>query len=182
MAMAEAERASGRSDVAATCFLEAVSGSTTESERIDLRRMGVRELLRAGRTEAALPHMRLLLRELRVPFPASRVSLIIRTLWLMSMLRIFGLRRASARPAQSRKDSETVRVDVCWSISHGVSQTDMLLAAYFSTLTNWLARQADDPPRIVGDHGNPRDPVRERGCGVNTDDPAAFFWNEQRAA
>ena len=38
------------------------------------------------------------------------------------------------------------------------------------------------PHDIVGDHGDPRDPVRERGCGVNTDDPAAFFWNEQRAA
>ena len=37
-------------------------------------------------------------------------------------------------------------------------------------------------PDNVGDHGDPRDPVRERGCGVNTDDPAAFFWNEQRAA
>jgi len=149
MALAEAERASGRSEVAADCFLEAASESTVEPQRIYLRRMGVRELLRAGRTEAARPHMRLLLRHLGVPFPTSRVLLVIRTLWLMSMLRIFGFGRTSARSAEGRKYSETVRADVCWSISHGVSQTDMLLAAYFSALTNWLARRAADPPRIA---------------------------------
>ena len=60
---------------------------------------------------------------------------------------------------------------------HDVAQGGLALALHVEDLG-----EMGDLGHGVGDHGDPRDPVRERGCGVNTDDPAAFFWNEQRAA
>lgn len=145
--LGEAERCAGRSEDAGATFLAAAEGVSPE-EALELRRSAVHELLRCGQVFRARPVMDLVLAQVGLRAPQTFFGLLCWTLFHLVYLGIrgFGYRERSEAEVGATRLSQ---IDTCWSIGHGVSQVDMLQAAYFANLTTLLALRAGEPKRVA---------------------------------
>jgi hypothetical protein len=125
-------------------YLEA-SGRADGLASLELRRRAVESLLAGGRVEDALRELRALLKSLKLPYPASDPTAMIRAI---ASLASYLLRPASAGD-RALDPLELLRIDTCYSVGRRLADIDPSRGSYFLAASLSRAARGGDPTRLA---------------------------------
>lgn len=136
----------GQSGDAARVIL-AVAESTNRPDALELQRRGAELLLLSGHLDEGLTRFRGLMKSVSMSYPVSPSRALLSLLWARARLRLRGLGfRERSGPFSA---SELMRVDICSSLSLGISWVDVVRGNYFTTQNVLLALRSGEPVRVA---------------------------------
>jgi hypothetical protein len=144
---ADALANAGRGPQAAARYL-AAARRAPDGEAVDLRRRAAEQLLRSGHIDEGLDVMRDVLAAVGLRVPRTPRLAVASLLWNKARLVVRG-KGFTVRPAERVPAADLRRVDVCFSVTLGLSMVDVLRAADFQSRTLRLALDAGEPGRLA---------------------------------
>lgn len=144
---AEALANAGRGTHAGQAYLEAARLADGDTA-LELRRRAAEQLLMSGRIDRGTEVLRSVLSSVGLGFPRSQLAAIAALVWHNLRLRLRGLRY------RERRDHEVPgellrRIDVCWTVCHGLAGASPLHSMAFAARGALLALGAGEPSRIA---------------------------------
>jgi len=139
--------AAGNLREAAEAYVEAAE-TAARHDALELRRRALEQLLRAGDFTKGVEIARIVLREVGLGLPSSRVGIVAAIAYGRARLALSGM-EFRERPAEERDEEELRRVDVCWSVSSGLTFVDPPLGTAFQSRQLLYALKAGDPYRAA---------------------------------
>jgi len=132
---------------AAAAYLAATEGAE-RGNSLDLRRKAVEQLLRGGHLDEGIREAGALLGEVGIKLPKSSrsalVSVALRRIWL----KLRGLRFKECKSEEV--DPEVLRrIEICWSMSSGLSLVDPMLGTSFQMRHLLQALRAGEPHHVA---------------------------------
>ena len=146
-ALGKARANAGQGARAGQTFLAAAAlASGEEAQSLQNRAAG--QLLMSGRIDEGIEVLRSVLREVGLHLPPSDRGALVQLVWHTARLRLRGLRyrtrtEEQVTPALLRK------VDVCWTVAHGLAGASPLHSMAFAARGARLALRAGEPSRIA---------------------------------
>jgi energy-coupling factor transporter ATP-binding protein EcfA2 len=125
-------------------YLEAASGADGLAS-LELRRRAVESLLAGGRVEDALRELRALLKTLKLPYPSSDPTAMLRAI---ASLGSYLLRPASGGD-RAVDPVELLRIDTCYSVGRRLADIDPSRGSYFLAASLSRAARGGDPTRLA---------------------------------
>ncbi len=145
--LGESFRNAGLGEEAAREFELAAQGATA-AEALELRRKAAEQLLRSGRMDDGLVAIQTVLSSVGLRLPTTSRQGLAFLLLQRARLWARGLRFVERDPSQVSPEERT-RIDVCWSVSAGLSMVDSMRGIDFATRHLLLALRSGDPARIA---------------------------------
>jgi eukaryotic-like serine/threonine-protein kinase len=146
VSLADALAHAGRGEDAARAYLAAAS-EIAGPERLQLQQQAVGQLFRTGRFDEGLARLREILPALHLKWPETSRSAFLRLLARRLQLRLRGLSFQERQRASVPID-QLLRMDVCWSLSTGLSVVDNVRGTLFQTRCLLWALDSGEPVRI----------------------------------
>ncbi|MBT3217696.1 MAG: hypothetical protein HN348_01285, partial [Proteobacteria bacterium] len=143
--LAEALENVGRSPEAADAYLAASVGTKAE-ERLELLHKAARELLNSGHTERGLEIAGPVLDELQIPYPRTQLGAVISLFRRRLTLRLRGL---ESQPSTELSRRDSLRMDICWSMTTGLGLVDNIRNFDFGSRLILLALSSGEPLQIA---------------------------------
>ncbi|MBK8725692.1 MAG: AAA family ATPase [Holophagaceae bacterium] len=147
LAMAEALSHAGQSPKAAEAFLEAGRSAAGTASR-ELRRRAAEELFKSGHLEAALAISKDLLAWAGARIPKGNAAALLSLLWSRFRLKRRGF-AFSHRAAGDLQEEVRERLDILWTVAHGLGPYDVFRATDLQARQFRLALDAGDPHRVM---------------------------------
>ncbi len=147
--LGEALANAGRAREAATAFSTAAAAAGgAPADALELRRRAAEQLLRGGHVEEGVAAVAEVLQAVGMRLPRTPFGALVLLLYLQALLAVRGLRH---RPAEARAIPEgtLTRIDLCWSISLGLSTVDTVRGMVFQKRMVLLALRAGEPFRVA---------------------------------
>ncbi|MFW6066760.1 MAG: serine/threonine-protein kinase PknK [Myxococcota bacterium] len=145
--LADALRNGGQAVEAGRAFVRAARLATGELA-LEYRRCAAEQLIRSGHVDEALQVGRPLLRAVGLRLPENRWQALANAMWLNVKLRLRGLHYTPR--SEDEVDPELLRrVDICWSLGHGLVAVNAVEAGDLVTRSALLALQAGEPRRVA---------------------------------
>lgn len=148
LAMAEALSHAGQCPKAADVFLEAAAAQGDPAEARRLRRRAAEELFNCGRLERALAISRELLAWAGTSIPEGRFASILSLLGSRLRLKLRGY-AYRLRPAEEIPAEALERLDILWTVAHGLGPYDIFRAADLTARELRLALDLGEPQHIL---------------------------------
>ncbi len=149
LAMAEALSHAGQCPKAADAFLEAAAAPGLDpAEARRLRRRAAEELFNCGRLERALAISRELLAWAGASIPEGRLASILSLLASRLRLRLRGY-AFRLRPPEEIPAEALERLDILWTVAHGLGPYDIFRAADLTARELRLALDLGEPQHIL---------------------------------
>lgn len=149
LAMAEALSLAGQGPKAAEVFLEAAAApGTADAEARRLRRRAAEELFNSGHLDRALAISRELLAWAKASIPEGRLASILSLLWSRFRLQRRGFAFVP-RPAEEVPAEQLERLDILWTVAHGLGPYDLFRAADLTARQLRLALDIGEPQHIL---------------------------------
>jgi serine/threonine protein kinase len=145
--LADAFASAGRGPEAAQHYL-ACAERRGGREGLDLRRQAAYQLLRAGRLAEGLDTVRPVLEDTGIAMPRTPFRALLSVLGRRRLLKMRGLAFKERRAAEV-PDGDLRRIDLCWSLAHGLSGVDLVRSADFQVRNLAFALDAGEPVRIA---------------------------------
>jgi hypothetical protein len=145
--LADALAAAGRAPEAAQHYL-ACADRRGGREGLDLRRQAAYQLLRAGRLAEGLDTVRPVLEDTGIAMPRTPFRALLSVLGRRRLLKMRGLAFTERRAADV-PEGHLRRIDLCWSLAHGLSGVDLVRSADFQVRNLAFALDAGEPVRIA---------------------------------
>jgi len=145
--MGDALTNAGNLHAAASAYLAATDGAE-RGESLELRRRAVEQLLRGGHLDDGIREAGALLRAVGMRLPKSSrsalISVALRRVWLK--LRGLGFKEHKTEEV----DRDVLRrIDICWSLSSGLSLVDPMLGTAFQMRHLLQALRAGEPHHVA---------------------------------
>jgi hypothetical protein len=137
----------GRGADAAAVYQEVAKGAPA-GQALDLRRRASEQLLISGHVDEGMDLLRSVLRTVDIGYPASSYRALAALLLHRAKLRVRGL-RFREKDAKDVPTETLARIDICFSVSLGLSMVDTICAAAFQAHHLLLALDAGEPNRIA---------------------------------
>ncbi len=147
LAMAEALSHAGQSPKAAEAFLEAGRSATGAASR-ELRRRAAEELFKSGHLSEALAISTELLAWTGTRIPKGNAAALLSLLWSRFRLKRRGF-AFTPRAAGVIQEEVRERLDILWTVAHGLGPYDLFRATDLQARQFRLALDAGDPQRIM---------------------------------
>jgi len=139
----------GHTADAGRAFVEAAgTGEPHVDEQRELRRRAAEQFLIGGHLEEGLATTRALVKEVGLALPEGTTGAIARLVWYQTRLGLSRL-RWKARPPAELDARGRFLVDLCWSLSCGLSLVDTTRGAVFALRGPLLALPVGDPMRTA---------------------------------
>ncbi len=145
--LGEALQNAGRGKEAAAAYLEAAEGAEAAAS-LELRRLAAEQLLVTGHVDDGQTVLRGVLSEVGLPYASSPGRALAALLYRRARLALRGT-RFRERPATEISSDDLRRIDVCFSVSLGLSVVDTIHASAFQAHHLALALAAGEPKRIA---------------------------------
>jgi hypothetical protein len=130
--------------VAGERYLEA-SACGRGLESLELRRRAVESLLAGGRVEDALRELRVLLKALRLPYPSSEPTAMVRAIASLGSY----LLRPGTGAGRATDPVELLRIDTCYSVGRRLADIDPSRGSYFLAASLSRSARGGDPTRLA---------------------------------
>jgi hypothetical protein len=137
----------GRGAEAARSFLKAAQGAGSD-EVLELRRKAAEQFLRSGHIDEGIALSRTVLESVGLSLAKSPATAVARVLWCRFRLWLRGLRFRQREEASVPRDRLRA-IDVCWSVSVGLSIADNVRSSDVNSRGLLLALAAGEPGRIM---------------------------------
>ncbi len=137
----------GRGAEAAHAYLAAAEGASA-ADTLELQRRAAEQLLRSGHVDEGLSVLRKVLDRIGMRLPSTPRAALLSFLLRRVQLRLRGL-SFRERSATEIPPSDLTRIDVCWSVSIGLSLIDTIRGRDFQTRHMLLALDAGEPYRVA---------------------------------
>lgn len=147
LSMAEALSHAGQSPRAAEAFLEAGRSAEGGASR-ELRRRAAEELFKSGHLEQALAISKDLLAWAGSRISGSRTSALASLLWSRFRLKRRGF-AFTARPAEAIPPETLERLDILFTVAHGLGPYDVFRATDLQAKQLRMALDAGEPQRVM---------------------------------
>jgi hypothetical protein len=137
----------GRGARAAAAYREAGSGAPVAMSR-EMQRRAADQLMRGGHPDEGIDALRGVLATINMRLPGSAWLALASLMFWRAWLRVRGLGFTPRDPTEIAAD-QLVRVDTCWSVSHGLAMIDNIRGAAFQAKHLALALQTGERRRVV---------------------------------
>lgn len=137
----------GRGAEAGRAYLEAVPG-TAPAEALDLRRRAAEQFLRSGYIDDGLAAVSEVLQTVGLRLPESPAGALASLVMRRAQLSLRGVTYKERRAAEVSPE-ELSRIDVCWSVGHGLAGIDVIRSTDFQARHLLYALRAGEPYRIA---------------------------------
>jgi len=146
--LAEALVLAGRSEEAASRFLELTKAGDRSADALELRRRAAEQMLFGGQIEAGLAIIEELLSAMRMTSSTTPLGVVCSLLWRRFVLfvRGFGFRE---RGVDELARDELVRIDTCASLAMGLGMVEPIRGADYQTRYLLLALRSGETERIA---------------------------------
>ena len=128
-------------------YLEAAEGASP-AETLELQRRAAEQLLRSGHVDEGLSVLRKVLDRIGMRLPSTPRGALLSFLLRRLQLRLRGL-SFRERPATEIPPEDLTRIDVCWSVSIGLSLIDTIRGRDFQARHMLLALESGEPYRVA---------------------------------
>jgi tetratricopeptide (TPR) repeat protein len=139
---------SGRGAEAANAYLEAVPGSATAEEALELRRRAAEQQMLSGHLDEGLETVGQVLESIGMSMPRSPLSTLLSIVFRRGMLKLRGLKFTERDASQVPQDL-LLKIDACRSVAGGLANVDPLRGMDFATRHLLLALEAGEPYRVA---------------------------------
>ena len=135
----------GRGEEAGHAYLDAADCAPPDAA-VDLRRRAAEQLLRAGHLDEGLAVVRAVLEAVDLSMPETPARAFASLVYRRARLSLRGFDFAARDDVSA---AELTRIDVCWSVGHGLFGVDLVRSADFHARHLLLALRAGEPYRIA---------------------------------
>lgn len=139
---------SGLGVEAATAYLEAVPGSQTAEDALDLRRQAAEQQMMSGHLDAGLETARQVLEAVGMSMPRTPGAVVL-SIVLRRIQLIFRGLKFTEREAREVSQELLLRIDACRSVTVGLGNVDPMRGMDFATRHLLLALKAGEPYRVA---------------------------------
>ena len=139
---------SGKGAAAASAYLEAVPGSQTAEEALELRRRAAEQQMMSGHLDDGLETVRQVLEAVGMKMPESPVGVLASIVVGRIRLMLRGL-KYTERQASEVPQETLLKIDACRSVAIGLANVDPARGMDFATRHLLLALKAGEPYRVA---------------------------------
>ncbi len=133
---------------AATVYLEAVPGSQTAEEALELRRRAAEQQMMSGHLDDGLETVRQVLEAVGMKMPGSPAAVLGSIVLRRAQLMLRGL-KYTEREASEVPQELLLKIDACRSVASGLANVDPARGMDFATRHLLLALKAGEPYRVA---------------------------------